>query len=396
MRYWVFLPIALALMLSLGNCDGPFYISQEELEEFFASRTTTTTGYVYATQSNSTVAGYRVDSETGMLSALPNSPFGTSNGPSFVISDPDNRFLYVTNGSPANSVWGYRIAENGVLKALPANPVAAGTSPSGIAPDPRNRFAHVAFSTVNGELYSYRVDSNTGSFTQTGGPFGMSCTPRFIVTDPTGRYLYASDANVTPNPYIRFYSIDQGDGSLSELGGQGSPLPLAAGAYVNALAIDPAGRFLYTMEGTSSSNNIHAYAIDQATGGITELVGSPYQLGGGGLSARGMAMDSKGRYLFVASAAVDNSIYSYSIASSGDLIPAGSLGAANGPRAETVDPLDKFVYVGSDNAAGGGRIYIFRIGSGGSLTQIGGSPIGNVTPPIYFGTAMKETAESNF
>ena len=388
MRTFVFPLIVLALVFSLVNCGAPFYISEEELEDFrdYLASQTITTGYVYAANSDNTISGYSVDSDTGMLSAVPNSPFGTANGPSFVISDAESRFLYVTHGTPANGVWGFTIADNGELTELPSNPVATGSSPWGVALDPSTRFAYVAYGTAAGQVYGYAVDSSSGSFTQTSGPFGTSCIPRYIAADPTGRYVYVSDGNISPNPYLRSYSIDQDTGSLTETTGS----PLSITKRMDALAIDPEGSFLYSMEGFSSFNNIHAYAIDQSTGAITELGGSPYQLGGGGLTARGMAMDSDGRYLFVSSGTPDNSIYSYSIASSGGLVSSGSLGAASDLKAIAVDPLGKFVYVG---AAAASLIHIYRIGGGGTLTEINDSPITTTSMVTFLGTARKELAD---
>jgi 6-phosphogluconolactonase len=54
-------------------------------------------------------------------------------------------------------------------------------------------------------------------------------------------------------------------------------IPVAAGTDPRSLTIDPLGRFVYVAN--SMSNNISAYTINQTTGGLAPVAGSPFVAG---------------------------------------------------------------------------------------------------------------------
>ena len=75
------------------------------------------------------VFGYSVAAGTGSLLAVPGSPFAVGNGPSSLVVDPSEHFLYVTNFID-NTVSGLKIdSTSGALTTALNSPFAAGTGP---------------------------------------------------------------------------------------------------------------------------------------------------------------------------------------------------------------------------------------------------------------------------
>ena len=77
-----------------------------------------------------------------------------------------------------------------------------------------------------------------------GSPFASAGYPEHVVATPSGRFVYvAHNSNSGTNAEYRVsaYTVDGNTGALSPV--QGSPYQVAS--YVQHLAVDPAGRYLY-------------------------------------------------------------------------------------------------------------------------------------------------------
>src|SRR5580700_8821660 len=79
--------------------------------------------FVYvANEISSNISAYSLNPKTGVLTAVPGSPFSTGGGPFALALHPSSRFLYVTNTGAA-TVSGYGIDDKtGVLTAVPGSP----------------------------------------------------------------------------------------------------------------------------------------------------------------------------------------------------------------------------------------------------------------------------------
>src|ERR1700739_746570 len=80
------------------------------------------------------VYGYQLNSTNGNLNALEGSPLPGGHGLNSIAADPAGRFLYATNQyAPTNTnVHGFRIdRETGALTAIPGSPFTAGAVASG-------------------------------------------------------------------------------------------------------------------------------------------------------------------------------------------------------------------------------------------------------------------------
>jgi 6-phosphogluconolactonase len=89
--------------------------------------------FVYvANQGSNNVSAYKLGAGTGILTAVPGSPFASAQ-PAAVAVDPTGRFAYVAN-AVSNTVSAYAIAPaSGALTPLGGSPYAAALQPSAIA-----------------------------------------------------------------------------------------------------------------------------------------------------------------------------------------------------------------------------------------------------------------------
>src|SRR5690242_4042137 len=91
-----------------------------------------------------------------------------------------------------------------------------------------------------------------------------------IATDPTGKFLYVLSDNIA-GVMIDVLAVDQGTGALTPV--NGSPFTISQGALSGGLVVDRSGKFLYIAGGNETS--IRVLSIDQTSGAITPLPGLP-------------------------------------------------------------------------------------------------------------------------
>ena len=143
----------------------------------------------------------------------------------------------------------------------------------------------------------------------------------------------------------------------------------------------PAGIFLtstnFLFVGDFVNNVVYAYGVNNTTGALTAVSGSPFSLPGliqiQGLA--GIAGDPAGKFLYVANAN-DNVVAAFTINSSGQLanITGSPFGTGSFPVQLAVDPSGKFLYVSNfEDATGSISAYTIDP-STGALTQVPGSP----------------------
>lgn len=130
------------------------------------------------------------------------------------------------------------------------------------------------------ELFAWTISSSGSLTTISGSPYTAPFLNGYIgsvgqdnmITDPTGSYLFISDA-ITAQIYA--YQIGSG-GVLTTA--SGSPLSLPSGFTPMNLGTDGLGKYLYVVDGNSSTHTgtqVAAYLI--GTGGVlTAVAGSPF------------------------------------------------------------------------------------------------------------------------
>jgi 6-phosphogluconolactonase (cycloisomerase 2 family) len=126
---------------------------------------------------SSTISGFSVDTDTGVLTALSGSPFAVSVS-HYITTDATGAYLYVTTGA---SVVGYSIdATTGSLSALAGFPVASGTNAYSVTVDASNQFLYVANDGA-ANVSAYELNAASGALTAiSGSPFAAGNRPDFL------------------------------------------------------------------------------------------------------------------------------------------------------------------------------------------------------------------------
>jgi 6-phosphogluconolactonase (cycloisomerase 2 family) len=231
-----------------------------------------------ANSGSDNISVYQLDQSNGALSPLANCvicPLSTGAGPSAMAIDPSNRFLYTANAG-GSTISAFDASD---LAAAPGSPFSSGSSVSTLAFGAGGKFLYaVHASGATAAIVGFTVrprwdqngnpDPNAGALASLAGfPQPLpSCT--FITADQTGTYLYA-----TTGTDLLGYSIDATTGALTALAG----FPIAVGANVQSVSIDPTNQFLYVANG--SAGTVTSYTLNAATGALTLMPGSPFAAG---------------------------------------------------------------------------------------------------------------------
>jgi 6-phosphogluconolactonase len=253
-------------------------------------------------------------------------------------------FVYVASRS-SNTISAFREdPDTGTLMAVTGSPFATGSDVVAAVVEPSNRFLYVVSNP--GTVSGYAIDASGALTPIPGSPFASLSNPgatdlTSAAVEPTGRFLYLTDALYEK---LRGMRIDQATGALSVI--PGSPFPL--GNNADAVTVEPTGRFLYAgaFNGADGNDGISAYAIDPSTGALARLAGTPVTAGGGSWP-HGASIDPSGRYLYAANA-TSGDVSAYAIdAATGvpSAITSTPYPSGNFARAVAVTPSRRFAYV---------------------------------------------------
>lgn len=198
-----------------------------------------------------------------------------------------------------------------------------------------------------------------------------------------GKFLYVPEPT---NNTVSGYSINSSSGELTAI--QGSPFPVNSAATAESIATDPKGRFLFI--GQEAGGAISVFTINGTSGALSEISGSPF-LSFGLTSADSMTVDSSGKFLYVGQSNASSGIAAFSIdQSSGALSPVAGSPFNLGVAQIHADPAGNFllgVAEIADNASSATdqHIYVFSIDpTTGAPTAVAGSPFATVSAPFDF------------
>jgi len=136
-----------------------------------------TSSYLYAVSNGGTIAGYSINSATGVLTALPGSPFAGVVGNLRGAMHPSGKYLYTVNIGGAQLAK-HDIASNGTLSA--ASTITFGTNLQYITIDPSGRYGFVN-DGASAHYYVVAIDQTNGTPSLlAGNPFSASATPGAI------------------------------------------------------------------------------------------------------------------------------------------------------------------------------------------------------------------------
>ncbi len=299
---------------------------------------------------------YRVDSQTGALTQIPNSPYPAGRNPSGLVIAPNGSVLYEINHDD-NTVESFGIGTD--AKLYPQHTYTTpGSEPVAISINQAGTFLFVVdfygpiFTDQNPGpgavvVYPINADGSLGTaVTQTlpsslsASYFALDTAPSAISVLPGGSGIYitetltAAAASICGNQGGLVALSVSSSGTLSPLAGS----PYCAGTTPSSLTSNPSGSFLYVTD--SAQNQINSYAV-ATNGSLAALAGGPVAAG---TFPDAITIDATGQYLYVANRNANN-IESYSIASTGLLSSTGTYATQPYPQCVIVDPnLNSFVY----------------------------------------------------
>ena len=273
---------------------------------------------------------------------------------------------FVANQS-SNNISAYQISSNGGLLPLAGSPFAAGNAPNSIAVVPSGTFMYVA-NVVSGDISGYSV-SQTGALSPLpGSPFPASTGSAFLTIDPSGRFLYAlncgSICSSTGSGAVLGYTIDQHTGALTPMSGS----PFSAGQFPFAMAVEATGHFAYVAN--YGSGDVYAYTIDGQTGALTQN-GLPIASGTRPLS---VASDPWGQFIYVANTGSNNvSVFGINFDGSLHSVNGSPFTVGNSVAAVTASRSGQYIIVAASAGA-----YVYQVASTGALHL--------TAPPVAAGT----------
>jgi 6-phosphogluconolactonase (cycloisomerase 2 family) len=186
---------------------------------------------------------------------------------------PTTENLYVTD-SVNYFVLNYLVGSSGALTIKQPTTalvgIATGTVPSGVTVDPCNRFVYVSNGQPNNTVSGYTVCNNLSlplcpeaDFSLhpiAGSPFAAGNAPGPLTEDAFAKYLYV--INVQGNS-ISPFAINTSSGVLTPL----TPAPIATNIGPTAISVRGDDTWLFVSNITSA--NISEYAITTSTGQLT-------------------------------------------------------------------------------------------------------------------------------
>jgi 6-phosphogluconolactonase len=333
--------IALASVVSLGLGFGATACGPSNTIDFL---------YVTASKQNpGQVSVYKVDSQAGILYQITDSPYSSGGrNPVADVASPNGKNLYVINHDD-NTIVEFAIGTDGKLYPQQTCNLP-GSYPTQLTVNKAGTYLYVVetyqpnFSLSipgPGALVAFPINANgqlgaTGSLCQpvpdgTNAFFALGNNPVSVNVPANGNFVYAvneSDASISA------FQVGS-DGVLSSIG------LFSVGTAPNAVAGDPAGKFLYVTDG--ASNQMYGFLV-QSNGSLV-MMAKPFKTDN---LPNAVAVDPRGIYVYVANYNA-NDINAYTIdQSTGNATPvAGSsiYAVGNGPLCLLIEPSEgRYIY----------------------------------------------------
>jgi 6-phosphogluconolactonase len=223
--------------------------------------------------------------------------------------------------------------------------------------DPAGRFAYVAnlMSNASDEatISMFTIDSSTGVLTPTMPatvPTGF--LPQGIAIDPAGKFVYTANSD---DNTVSMFAINQTTGVLTAT----TPPAISTLADVStgsssspvAVTVHPSGKFAYAVN--EDNGTVSMFTINSTTGVLTPTAPATVFTGG---TPFDITVDPSGKFAYVPnneSGPADGfGISQYTIDSATGVLTQSAtpaVAAGNGPTSVAVDPSSKFAYVVNRN-----------------------------------------------
>jgi 6-phosphogluconolactonase len=206
-----------------------------------------------------------------------------------------------------------------------------------------------------------------------GGMMAPNVTPPPVAQNASFAFISNTNSN-----NISVFQIDESTGKMAPV--VGSPFPVGDGGP-EFLAVDPSHKFLFV--GNSSGSTVSAFQINSSSGALTPVAGSPFA---SGTRPEGVAVDPMGRFVFVSNQGA-NSISVFTLGANGALAPvAGSPFPAKSPFGLAVNPTGTVLYANNfpdSSASDFNTVTAFQIASNGTLTSMAGATFPTANSPGF-------------
>jgi 6-phosphogluconolactonase (cycloisomerase 2 family) len=191
------------------------------------------------------------------------------------------KYVYVPDGN--SLINGFSIDRtSGALTAIPGSPftvsASSGGTTDGAWSDPQGRFLFVG-SEGSGVIWVFQINATTGALTEiAGSPFtfpSILTSADIMTVDASGKFLYVGQ--LTPSAGVAAFAINQTTGALTPI--PGSPF---ATLPVPQIRASLTGEFLLGVAqiqdggGSATDTHIHVFSLNPVTGVPTEVSGSPF------------------------------------------------------------------------------------------------------------------------
>lgn len=341
--------------------------------------------FLYVAGRGGGVAAFTVDSKSGALDYVPNSPFKSGERTRCLTVHPSGKFVYASNAY-TNNISAYRVNQKtGELTELKNSPIAAGEAgpfddtyaklpdvlqnkggmPYYIASHPSGRFVYVT-NWAAASVSVFQVNQETGDLKLFGTPVQTGLTPYAVAVHPSGKYVYVSTWGGND---LWAYSVNLDNGGLTRI--EGGPFEILGMKPVD-ITFSEDGTFAYVAN--NSSNSVSILDVDTVTGklklkdfAMTRAGAVDIEL----LSSRAAVSLVPG-YAFVLDKKHGQLISYHIDTGSGNFKEVSRINTGAAPVAIAQDPLNRFVYVtnSADNS-----VSAFSINPlSGTLQEVEGSP----------------------
>lgn len=225
------------------------------------------------------IAGYRIDRNTGALTAIPNPIIFPAVRDQMLAIDGTGHFLYQANATNFDT---YTIDQNtGALTLLPASGDAIPIGPESVV-TPDGRFL---VNEGNNLVEMEAIDPSSGQLTPASAAVGLGGSGGPLIISPDSQFIYVANVN---EGTVSVFNIGSG-GVLTPVPGS----PFTVDAQPAGLSLTPDGRFLYIVFGSPDLGHVKAWAVNPAAGSFTPVAGVQIN------NATTINVDGSGKFAYV-------------------------------------------------------------------------------------------------
>ena len=309
----------------------------------------------------------RFDATTGETGAV-GLAVATDN-PSFLAVDPNGRFLYAVNevgtfrGEPTGAVSAFAIDRASGKLNLLEQVSSLGKGPTHLSLDKSGEYLMVAnYGGGSVAVFPIGDDGRPGRHSAFVQHVGSSVNPErqasphahFIQTTNDNRFALAADLGLDK---LLVYRFDAATGSLTP----GSPafVKVEPGAGPRHVAFAPSGRLVYVVNEMASTVTAFAYGSRPGTlNEIQTIATLPQDFAGQNTTAE-IAVDPKGRFLYVSNRGHDSIAVFRIDSNDGSVKPVGWVpSGGKTPRNFAIDPTGRWLFAANQ---GSNDIRLFEI-----------------------------------